>query len=200
MCSSVDLNRRSLNIKTKEVRRNRFQSGDVSRLQKLRSCRSPVLPTCSLRCRQWPVLLPPVVRTSRSRVDTPSTQYAYKHYAHHLSMRKTIALKWKHDGSIVALSRNEVRHKKEEPPKPEPAPAEPVGPVDAGQVVEGKFGESWHEATVVTEGRLQLKRGLFWTDIIQNFTKWSNSGLHGLSLRRFGAKLRCASFLFRKNQ
>ena len=65
-------------------------------------------------------------------------------------MRKTIALKWKHDGSIVALSRNEVRYKKEEPPKPEPAPAEPVGPVDAGQVVEGKFGKSWHEATVVT--------------------------------------------------
>ena len=91
-------------------------------------------------------------------------------------MRKTIALKWKHDGSIVALSRNEVRYKKEEPPKPEPAPAEPVGPVDAGQVVEGKFGKSWHEATVVTEGRLQLKRRLFWTDIIQNFTKCSNMG------------------------
>ena len=48
--------------------------------------------------------------------------------------------------------------------------------------------------------RLQLKRGLFWTDIIQNCTKWSNSGLHGLSLRRFGAKLSCASFLIRKNQ
>ena len=50
-----------------------------------------------------------------------------------------------------------------------------------------------------THRRLQLKHGLLWTDIIQNCTKWSNSGLHGLSLRRFGAKLRCASFLIRKN-
>ena len=48
--------------------------------------------------------------------------------------------------------------------------------------------------------RLQLKRGLFWYHIIQNCTKWSNIGLHGLSLRRFGAKLRCASFLTRKNE
>ena len=48
-------------------------------------------------------------------------------------------------------------------------------------------------------GRLQLKQGLFWTDIIPNCTKWSITGLLGLILRRFGAKLRCASFLTRKN-
>ena len=48
--------------------------------------------------------------------------------------------------------------------------------------------------------RLQLKRGLFWDHIIQNCTKWSNSGVHGLSYTPFVAKLRCASFLIRKNQ
>ena len=48
--------------------------------------------------------------------------------------------------------------------------------------------------------RLQLKRGLFWTDIIPNCTKWSITGLLGLILRRFGAKLRYASFLIQKNQ
>ena len=48
--------------------------------------------------------------------------------------------------------------------------------------------------------RLQLKRGLFWTDIIQNCTKWSITGLHGLSYTSFDAKLRCASFLPQKNQ
>ena len=48
--------------------------------------------------------------------------------------------------------------------------------------------------------RLQLKRGLFWTDIIQNCTKWSNMGVHGLSYGPFVAKLHCASFLIRKNE
>ena len=50
----------------------------------------------------------------------------------------------------------------------------------------------------VTNVRLQLKRGLFWTDIIQNCTKWSNMGVHGLSYGPFGAKLRCAFFYFEK--
>ena len=48
--------------------------------------------------------------------------------------------------------------------------------------------------------RLQLKRGLFWTDIIQNCTKWSITGVHGPSYTPFVAKLRCASFLIRKSQ
>ena len=52
----------------------------------------------------------------------------------------------------------------------------------------------------INKYRLQLKRGLFWTDMIQNCTKWSNMGVHGLSYGPFVAKLRCASFLLRKNQ
>ena len=40
-----------------------------------------------------------------------------------------------------------------------------------------------------------LSGGCFGTDIIQNCTKWSNMGVHGLSLGPFVAKLRCASFL-----
>ena len=58
-----------------------------------------------------------------------------------------------------------------------------------------------HQGTLEnTNYRLQLKRGLFWTDIIQNCTKWSITGLHGLSYTSFDAKLRCASFLPQKNQ
>ena len=45
-----------------------------------------------------------------------------------------------------------------------------------------------------------LSGGCFGTGIIQNCTKWSNMGVHGLSLGPFVAKLRCASFLIRKNQ
>ena len=40
----------------------------------------------------------------------------------------------------------------------------------------------------------------FGTGIIQNCTKWSNMGVHGLSYEPFVAKLRCTSFLLRKNQ
>ena len=40
-----------------------------------------------------------------------------------------------------------------------------------------------------------LSGGCFGTDIIQNCTKWSNMGLHGLSYGPFVAKLRCASSL-----
>ena len=45
-----------------------------------------------------------------------------------------------------------------------------------------------------------LSGGCFGIDVIQNCTKWSNMGVHGLSYGPFGAKLRCASFLIRKNQ
>ena len=45
-----------------------------------------------------------------------------------------------------------------------------------------------------------LNGGCFGTDIIQNCTKWSNIGVHGLSYGPFVAKLRCASFLFQKNE
>ena len=45
-----------------------------------------------------------------------------------------------------------------------------------------------------------LSGGCFGTDIIQNCTKLSNMGVHGLSYGQFVAKLRCASFLIRKNK
>ena len=52
---------------------------------------------------------------------------------------------------------------------------------------------------IMKPSRLQLKRGLFWYRHIQNCTKWSTMGVHGLSLGPFVAKLRCVSFLLWKN-
>ena len=44
-----------------------------------------------------------------------------------------------------------------------------------------------------------LSPGCFGTDIIQNCTKWSNIGVHGLKIWPIFAKFQCASFLIRKN-
>ena len=42
--------------------------------------------------------------------------------------------------------------------------------------------------------RLQLKRGLFWYDIIQKCTKWCQIGVHGLKIGQIFAKFQCAFF------
>ena len=44
-----------------------------------------------------------------------------------------------------------------------------------------------------------LSGGCFGTEIIQNYTKWSNIGVHGLSFGPIEAEFQGASFLIRKN-
>ena len=53
---------------------------------------------------------------------------------------------------------------------------------------------------VALNSDFNLSGGCFGTDIIQNCTKWSNIGVHGLSFGPIFAKFHCASFLLRKNQ
>ena len=44
-----------------------------------------------------------------------------------------------------------------------------------------------------------LSPGCFGTDIIQNCTKWSNIGVHGLKIGPIEAEFQGASFLIQKN-
>ena len=44
-----------------------------------------------------------------------------------------------------------------------------------------------------------LSGGCFGTEIIQNATKWSNIGVHGLSIGPIEAEFQGASFLIQKN-
>ena len=60
-----------------------------------------------------------------------------------------------------------------------------------------RIGYRIKDITIIAD--FNLSGGCFGTDIIQNCTKWSNIGVHGLSFGPIFAKFQCASFLLRKS-